>query len=274
MEYLPDVDVPSEIPADVSAFKSQQRRWAKGSIQTAIKLIPKIISANIPVFTKVQAVIHLTHYLIHPLIMIIALTSVPLMTYESSLWSVMPFAIAITLLCLATAGPSTMYVTAQRVLHKNWMRRTLRIPALMVLGTGVAVSNTRAVIEAFLGTANSFVRTPKHNIVGSTRRAQTPSNGFFLDAVLMVEALMVIYSVVGLWLSFQAEYYMVSPFLLLYALGFLLMVISSGGGAIVRWWYRPSFSQAELRHNHIQESEIAYQEAVANFQSPSFKPSV
>ena len=167
-----------------------------------------------------------------------------------------------------------MYMTAQRVLHKNWMRRTLRIPALMVLGTGVAVSNTRAVLEAFLGTANSFVRTPKHHIVGSTRRAQASSGEFSLDAVFIVEAFMVIYSVVGLWLSFQVEYYMVSPFLLLYALGFLLMVISSGGGAIVRWWYRPSFSQAELRHNHIQESEIAYQEAVANFQPPSFKPSV
>ena len=146
MEYLPDVDVPSEIPADVSAFKGQQRRWAKGSIQTATKLIPKILTANVPVFTKVQAVIHLTHYLIHPLMMIIALTSIPLLTYENSLWSVLPFAPAITFLCLATAGPSTLYVTAQRALHKDWACRILRIPALMILGTGLAVNNTLAMI--------------------------------------------------------------------------------------------------------------------------------
>jgi len=273
MEYLPDVDVPSEIPADVSAFKSQQRRWAKGSIQTAMKLIPKILAAKVPVFTKIQAVIHLTHYLIHPLMMIIALTSVPLLTYENSLWSVMPFVPAITVLCLATTGPSTLYITAQRVLHKNWVRRTLRIPALMVLGTGVAVSNTYAVVEAFLGTANNFVRTPKHNIVGSTRQAQARSSRFSLDSVWIIEALMAIYCVVGLVMSFQAELYIISPFLLLYALGFLLMVVSSAGEAILRWQYKPSRLQKEKRHDPIGDSELAYREALGNLEAPSLKPS-
>ncbi len=271
MEYLPDVDVPSEIPADVSAFKSQQRRWAKGSIQTAIKLIPNILAAKVPTFTKLQAVIHLTHYLIHPLIMIIALTSIPLMTYESSLWSVLPFASAITLLCLATAGPSTLYLTAQRVLHKHWLRRMIRIPALMVLGTGVAVSNTRAVVEAFLGTTNSFVRTPKHHIVGSTRRAQAPSSRFSLDLVFVLEILMVIYSVTGLWISVQTEYYMVSPFLLLYSLGFLLMVSSSAGEALLRWRYRSPTSVAERELSHLRDSEIAYQEVLESYEVASLK---
>ena len=246
---------------------------AKGSIQTAIKLIPKILAAKIPVFTKAQALIHLTHYLIHPLMMMVALTSVPLMSYSSSLWTVMPFTSAIALLCLATAGPSTLYVTAQRALHKNWLRRTLRIPALMVLGTGLAVSNTRAVLEAFVGTANHFVRTPKHHIVGSTRRAYASSRRFSLDVVLMLEALMALYCVGGLWLSFQAGYYMVSPFLFLYALGFLVMVGSAANEVIRRWWQQSTLFRTEGHHDLLRDSETAYREAVGNMETSSLKNS-
>lgn len=274
MEYLPDVDVPSEIPADVAAFKSQQRRWAKGSIQTARKLIPRMLSADLPVFTKVQAVIHLTHYLIHPLMMLIALTSVPLLTFQNSLWSVLPFAPAIMLLCLATAGPSMLYMTAQRVLHKNWARRIVRIPALMILGTGLAVSNTLAIVEACIGTANNFVRTPKHNIVGTIRQAQPRSRAVSLDSVLILEVLMAIYCVSGLAYALQAEQYMISPFLLLYALGFSLMVGSSTSAVLSSWRDRPSSVRIEKARNRIDDSEFAYRQAIRSFDSLPFKPTL
>ena len=39
--YLQDVVSPAEIPVEMNAFKSQQHRWAKGSIQTCKKLLPQ-----------------------------------------------------------------------------------------------------------------------------------------------------------------------------------------------------------------------------------------
>ncbi|MBW2538838.1 MAG: glycosyltransferase, partial [Deltaproteobacteria bacterium] len=71
--YLPDVVVPAEIPEDINAFKSQQFRWAKGSIQTAIKLFPHLLKARVHRFKKVQAVFHLTHYMVHPMMLTLAI---------------------------------------------------------------------------------------------------------------------------------------------------------------------------------------------------------
>jgi len=274
MEYLPDVDVPSEIPIDLPAFKSQQRRWAKGSIQTAIKLLPRVFSSQIPLFTKLQAFIHLTHYLIHPLMLIIALTFLPLMTFESSLWAIFPFAPAFIFLCLATAGPSALYITAQQALHKNWRRRILWIPALMVIGTGLAVSNTRAVLEACIGTANHFVRTPKHNIIGMTNGPQTSYPLMIFDSVSILEALMAIYCVFGLIWSLQIGQYMISPFLFLYAAGFALMVFfSTKEAALLRWHPQTLFTSDNLQ-SHVFASERAYKEALGLRETAPLKPSL
>ena len=66
--YLVDVECPAEVPSDINSFKSQQFRWAKGSMQTAIKIIPQVLKdKRASVFKKYQALMHMTHYMIHPL---------------------------------------------------------------------------------------------------------------------------------------------------------------------------------------------------------------
>src|SRR5438132_5676313 len=77
--YRPDVVCPAELPALISGFKSQQRRWAKGSIQTARKLLPAIMRLPQSPWIKYQAFIHLTYYMIHPAILIAVLLSAPLL---------------------------------------------------------------------------------------------------------------------------------------------------------------------------------------------------
>ena len=41
--FLPELIAPAEVPVEMNAFKSQQHRWAKGSIQTCRKLLPRIL---------------------------------------------------------------------------------------------------------------------------------------------------------------------------------------------------------------------------------------
>jgi cellulose synthase/poly-beta-1,6-N-acetylglucosamine synthase-like glycosyltransferase len=70
---------PAEVPVTINAFKSQQHRWAKGSIQTAKKNLGKLFKSDIPLLVKIQAFLHLTHYMVHPMMLLVVLTSIPML---------------------------------------------------------------------------------------------------------------------------------------------------------------------------------------------------
>ena len=44
--YREDVVTPAELPEDVSAFRAQQFRWAKGTVQTARKLLKRVLTSR------------------------------------------------------------------------------------------------------------------------------------------------------------------------------------------------------------------------------------
>ncbi len=167
IEYLLDTGVPAELPASLAAFKSQQRRWAKGSIQTARKLLGPVLRAPLPAALKLQAALHLTHYLIHPLMLLVALTSLPVHLTGTTATRGAGTALA-ALLFVGTCGPTALYVLSQRALGRP-LRTLLALPALVLVGTGIALSNTRAVVEALAGRSSPFVRTPKDRAVGRGR---------------------------------------------------------------------------------------------------------
>ncbi|MBI4230220.1 MAG: glycosyltransferase [Planctomycetes bacterium] len=219
IEYLLDVEVPAEVPVDMAAFKSQQRRWAKGSIQTAKKMVWKVLASRQPVFVKLQAMVHLTHYLVHPLMLTVALLAVPLLQHWRGPSAPLSFGIMVAFLALSTCGPSALYLAGQRTLRKDWKRRMLWMPGLLVIGTGIAVSNTRAVLEALFGIRSGFVRTPKRN-AGPGQAAGRCVYGLPFDPVFLIEVLMSLYSGYGLFLYLSHGKYLIGPFLALYTLGF------------------------------------------------------
>ena len=77
--YLPGLVVPAELPEDINAFRSQQFRWAKGSIETLLKLFPRLMRAPVSPFKKLQAVLHMGGYLVHPLMLTLALLALPIL---------------------------------------------------------------------------------------------------------------------------------------------------------------------------------------------------
>jgi hypothetical protein len=78
-KYLPEVECPSELPIEMTAFKTQQARWAKGLIQTSIKVLPMMFKSNVPRRIKVEAVYHLTANLSYPLMVIMTAFLMPAM---------------------------------------------------------------------------------------------------------------------------------------------------------------------------------------------------
>ena len=71
ISYDYDMVCPAELPNNVVALKSQQTRWTKGSMETAMKLIPSIFkSKDFSLYQKFEAFMHLTHSCVAPLMVI------------------------------------------------------------------------------------------------------------------------------------------------------------------------------------------------------------
>jgi cellulose synthase/poly-beta-1,6-N-acetylglucosamine synthase-like glycosyltransferase len=227
LKFVTDVVCPAEVPVTITAFKSQQFRWAKGSIQTAKKNLGKLFKSDRPLLVKIQAFLHLTHYLVHPMMLLVVLTSIP-MLYSQWFFKNLSFPIMIfTLLCLATFGPSSMYLFSQRILYRDWKSRIKFLPFLMCLGTGISVNNTRAVLEAFLNIKSGFVRTPKYGIKMQKDSWRGKGYSIPLSAISILEFCLGVYSLSGLLLFLFFSKYLVSPFLLIYTSGFFYVFFLS-----------------------------------------------
>jgi len=155
MAYLPAVVAPAELPAQFSAFKQQQARWAQGSIQTAIKMLGPLLRSDQPWPVKLQGTIHLTGYLVHPLMLLVVLLTLPMSFSRSWVLAAAPW------LMVAAVGPPLLYTVAQVADGENWRYRLRFLPLLVLVGIGLALSNTRAVLKAVLGKRQGFQRTPK-----------------------------------------------------------------------------------------------------------------
>jgi cellulose synthase/poly-beta-1,6-N-acetylglucosamine synthase-like glycosyltransferase len=224
MLYLAHVVTPAELPPEINAFKTQQHRWAKGSIQTARKLLPVVWRSPRRLATKIQATIHLTGYMVHPLMLLTAILTLPLLLTMGDLSERRTFMALGSVLSLAFFGPSLLYTVSQAVLHpRRWWRRLLFLPVLIVFGTGIAVNNTRAVLEALLGIQTGFIRTPKWNIRGRKDSCSGKKYRSGLKPTAFIELAVGLYCLTALVFFILRGAYAVGPFLLLYATAFLVV---------------------------------------------------
>ncbi len=163
--YDPRVACPSELPVEINAFKSQQARWAKGLIQTAKKLLPKIWRSPQPLAIKLEATFHLTANVAYPLMVLFSLILLPAMIvrfYQG--WFQMLY-LDVPLFLASSCSVSCFYLVAQRELDpRRWVGRLKYIPFLMATGVGLAATNAKAVVEALLGFRSEFVRTSKYRV--------------------------------------------------------------------------------------------------------------
>ena len=227
LKFVTDVVCPAEVPVTINAFKSQQHRWAKGSIQTAKKNLGQLFKSDISLLVKIQAFLHLTHYMVHPMMLAVVLTSIPILYAQWFFDNLSLPVMLFTLLCLATFGPSSMYLFSQKILYRDWKSRIKFLPFLMCLGTGIAVNNTKAVLEAFFNVKSGFVRTPKYGIKNPQDAWRGKHYSIPLNAISVIEFLLGLYSLCGLLMFLLFSKYLVSPFLLIYTAGFFYVFFLS-----------------------------------------------
>lgn len=170
--FLPDVVSPAELPVEMNSFKSQQHRWAKGSIQTGRKLLPTIWRAAIPLKTKIEATFHLTNNVAYVLMIALAILMLPAVLVRiRDAGTVRGFLFDVSIFFAATSSVLAFYAAAQREVYADWKRTILYFPALVALGIGISVNNAKAVLEALVGHESPFVRTPKYAV--GERRSET-----------------------------------------------------------------------------------------------------
>ncbi|MCB1173034.1 MAG: glycosyltransferase family 2 protein [Leptospiraceae bacterium] len=232
--YFKDVVNPAEIPATIAAYRSQQFRWCKGSLQTAVKLIPRILGSTFGWKIKAEATVHLLNYSVHPLMVLNILLLLPVLTIE--IWSDMSYTdfpllvlfAAASLLGVATFGPLTFYSYSQRELYQDWRQRLWYLPMLTILGSGIALSNTRAYLEAVIGKQSAFQRTPKLRI--ESQNDLTISRKKYrqaMDPMFLLEIGMGLYCLGTVYFAVVADRFLVTGFLLLYAAGFFYIGLGS-----------------------------------------------
>jgi cellulose synthase/poly-beta-1,6-N-acetylglucosamine synthase-like glycosyltransferase len=233
MKYLLEVACPAELPVQVAALKSQQFRWAKGSIQTARKIIPTLLKAPCSRFAKWQAIIHMTHYVIHPLMLVTILLSYPIILIqenESRPWLLTG---AFILFLSATLGPSILYVASQRFLYPDWRSRIRWISLMTLIGTGLSINNARAILEGLFFSGGKFVRTPKFGVLrGDDLRARIRRYGLKMDLLPCLELALGAYALFVLTQAVTSPGILISPFLLMYACGFFYIALKGIGESL------------------------------------------
>ena len=219
--YLQDVECPAELPVEMTAFKTQQARWAKGLIQTGKKILPRVLKSDAPLHTKIEAWYHLTANLSYPLMIVLSVLLLPAMVirfYQG--WFQMLY-IDLPLFMASTFSISSFYLVSQRELFpKTWPRALLYLPFLMALGIGLTITNTKAVLEALVGRQSAFARTPKYGVERKKQKVGANKYRKRLGWIPWVELLIGCYFASTVYYALDNENYITVPFLVLFVVGY------------------------------------------------------
>ncbi len=214
IRYLSEVIVPGELPGTIGAYKRQQFRWAKGSIQTAKKMLPRVWHSQLNLKTKIGATLHLTNYFVHPLIFLNLILALPISFSQSPLVKLVPF------IAIAGLGTGLMYWNTMRHDAKSLRQRIYHLVALLILGLGLSINNTKAVIEALLGIKSAFLRTPKYNLRYNFSRIRSDAYSLPRDPMLWVETVLALYALCLAMNFIFGGVWRLGIWILVYGLGF------------------------------------------------------
>jgi cellulose synthase/poly-beta-1,6-N-acetylglucosamine synthase-like glycosyltransferase len=220
--YVPNLECPSELPAETYSFQVQQARWAKGLTQVAKKLLPRVLKADLPLRVKVEAFMHLTPNISYPLMIVVSMLMLPVMIVRFYMGVFQMVLIDFPLIIASFWSISAFYLYAQRELYpKSWWKSIAFLPMLMAAGVALTVSNSKGVLEALFGIKSSFARTAKYAI--GTEKTKLPvasayqrRSGWLPYAELAIGC----YFVYMVEFAIETINYLAIPFLLLFVCGY------------------------------------------------------
>ncbi len=159
--FVRDVVVPAELPEGMAAFRSQQHRWAKGALQTARKLLPRLWRSRLPLAVRIEGTVHLTANAGYPLLLALALLLAPVLFAARTLpWAGL-VALQLGIVALGTLPVALFLAEGQRRAGRRGARVLADVLAALVLCAGLSWHLAHAVVAGLWGPTGEFVRTPK-----------------------------------------------------------------------------------------------------------------
>jgi cellulose synthase/poly-beta-1,6-N-acetylglucosamine synthase-like glycosyltransferase len=210
--YRSTVVTPAELPEDVSAFRAQQFRWAKGTVQTARKLMKRVMSAPLTPMQRLEAFFHLTPHFAYPLMVFLSVLLLPALILMPATNVRAMFLIDLPL-CIGTTGSlAAFYAMAMTAQGQSRWSALRQLPALLALGAGLAPHLTKAVTEGLGSMAGEFVRTPKKGVAQGRYRARAD--------LPLTEIGLCLVSLASTVASLETGHWFATPFAMLFTFGY------------------------------------------------------
>jgi cellulose synthase/poly-beta-1,6-N-acetylglucosamine synthase-like glycosyltransferase len=210
--YREDVVTPAELPEDISAFRMQQFRWAKGTVQTARKLLGRLLRARLSPMQRIEAMFHLTPHFAYPLMVFLSVLLLPALVLMPATNCKTMLVIDLPLVIGTSGSLATFYAMAEMAQGRRGTDALKQLPALLALGAGLAPHLSVAVWQGLRSMAGEFVRTPKRGSALGRYRAAAD--------VPMVEIALCLISVASTVASVKTGHWFATPFAMLFTIGY------------------------------------------------------
>lgn len=225
VRFLVDVTAPAELPSLMTGFKRQQFRWAKGTIQAARLLAPSVARADRPLFHRLYGLLHISGFLSNPLLVLFLLLTLPLNFWGAGIVSKLPLG---WMGLLGIAMP-LFYATSQVAIHSKrpfftWLAR---LPLVLMLYVGIAMNNTRAVVEAFSKETGVFERTVKTGSLKRSQGAGASVEPIRFDPTAWLELILALYAFTTCLVSVRSGNWPGAVIYFIYMVGFLWVGLST-----------------------------------------------
>ncbi len=225
--FLPDIVVDAELPVQMNGAKRQQFRWAKGSIQCAIKLLGGIaINRSVSIEAKIQAFVQLTRHIVYPL-MLIQFLALPILLAGNINLYLVSFIPALTIVAYLAMGPGAYLMIIQKMYNKSWKSKAKILPTLIVWNAGMSVNNTVAVFDAVFGKKNEFLRTPKYGIINKQDDWRDKAYNLPFTKTTLLEIFFGVYGIMGILISIFSNNPIFAPIIAIQTIGFFFIAFMS-----------------------------------------------
>lgn len=245
--FLPDIVIEAEVPIQMNAAKRQQFRWAKGSIQCAIKLLSDIaVKRKIAIDTKIQAFVQLTRHIVYPF-MLIQFLALPVLLASNMNLYIVSFIPALTIAAYMAMGPGAYLIVIQKIYNESWKTKAKVLPTLLIYNAGLSVNNTVAVFDAIFGKKNEFLRTPKYGVLKNANDWKKNAYNLPFTKVTLLEIFFGVYGILGILISIFSKNPIFASIIGIQTVGFFYISYLS--------FMHSRFKRDRTTRNHVQTKE-------------------
>jgi cellulose synthase/poly-beta-1,6-N-acetylglucosamine synthase-like glycosyltransferase len=220
--YLRDLTVMGEIPPNMATFRTQQGRWARGSVQCAKKFLGAVWRSPRTLLQKVEASIHLTYYMVIMWMFIALLVTIPLLAMNKFPYITTPLYLGLFGVC--TISSFALYYATIRWQKQSLYKKLPYIGLLALVGYGISAKVSLEMVKGLMRNGGHYDRVPKFNIVKKSDKIESSYSN--IKELPWLEMFMLVYTSLGIMFAFVNGSWGIMLYLFVYWMGYFTVAFS------------------------------------------------